>query len=52
MIRPSSDCILSPGHSGEELHSKLFEERLAERTLQPREISGGAEGQENDAAGC
>lgn len=38
------------GHTGEELQSKLFEERLAERTLQQCEISRGADWQENDAA--
>lgn len=43
--------MLSAGHAGEELHSQLFEERLAERTLQHCEVSGGADWQEDDAAG-
>lgn len=47
----TASCFLSAGDSGEELHSKLFEERLAERTFQPRELSGGAERQEDDDAG-
>lgn len=39
------------GHFSEELHSQLFEERLAERTIQQRDISGGAERQEDGSAG-
>lgn len=44
-------CLLRAGHPGEELHSQPAEERLAERTLQPREVSGRADRQEDDAAG-
>lgn len=39
------------GDVGEELHAEPFEERLAERSIQPCELSRGAERQEDDAAG-
>lgn len=39
------------GDISEELHSELSEERLAERSIQPCELSGAAERQEDDAAG-
>ena len=43
--------LLSAGDVSEELQSQLSEERLAERTIQPRELSGGADGKEDGAAG-
>lgn len=44
-------CFLCAGHAGEELQSELSEERLADGTLQPREVGRGAERLEDDAAG-
>uniref|UniRef100_A0A8D0CVW0 F-box protein 48 n=1 Tax=Sander lucioperca TaxID=283035 RepID=A0A8D0CVW0_SANLU len=43
--------LTETGDAGEELQEELCEERLAERALQPREVSGGAERQEDGAAG-
>lgn len=43
--------LLSAGHTGEELHSQPREEGLAERSLQQREVGGGADRQEDGAAG-
>lgn len=44
-------CFLSSGDPGEELHPQPCEERLADWTVQPREVGGRAERQEADAAG-
>lgn len=44
-------CFLSSADPGEELHPQPCEERLADWTVQPREVGGRAERQEADAAG-
>lgn len=44
-------CFLGAGRPGEELRSQPSEDRLADGTLQPREVGRGAERPQDDAAG-
>lgn len=47
----TASCFLSAARPGEELHAQLREEGLADWPVQPREVSGRAEGPEAGAAG-